>query len=96
MGCIKQVVFHSAFLPSLTSDYRNGAKTVCVRFRNGAKIVAKRHESFLHKVKIVLETLKVYKMKNSQIFRIFLCSAFSWGTVEMPLVTCIFFVYTLA
>ena len=57
---IQWVVFQSAFPPLLASDYRNGAKTVCVRFRNGAKtvclrflngakVVGQRRESFLHK-----------------------------------------------
>ena len=34
----QRVVFHLAFPPLLASDYRNGAKTVCVPFRNGAKV----------------------------------------------------------
>ena len=42
---IQRVAFHPAFLPLLASDYRNGAKTVCVRFRNGAKVVGQRRES---------------------------------------------------
>ena len=47
------VVFHTAF-PSLLASYcRNGAKTVCIRFRNGAKVAGQRRESFLHKVKII-------------------------------------------
>ena len=41
---------------SLESDYRNGAKTVCVRFWNGGNVVGQRRESFLHNVKIILET----------------------------------------
>ena len=81
-GSIQQVVFLPAFPPLLASDYRNGAKTVCVRFRNGAKVVGQRGESFLHKVKIVLETWEVNTKltKNSQIFR---CSFKEWDKLVM-------------
>ena len=83
-GSIQRVVFHLAFPPLLASDYRNGAKTVCVSFRNGANVIGQICESFLHKVKIVLETWEVNKklMKNSQIFQIF----HAWD----KLVSCIF------
>ena len=83
-GSIQRVVFHLAFTPLLASVYRSGAKTVCVSFRNGANVIGQICESFLHKVKLVLETWEVKKklMKNSQIFQIF----HAWD----KLVSCIF------
>ena len=66
-GSIQRVVVHPAFPPLLASDYRNGAKTVCVRFRNGAKVVGQRRESALHKVKIISLMIKAHilaKVRN--------------------------------
>ena len=59
---IQRLVFHLDFPPLLASDYRNGTKTY-------VRTVLVNVVSFLHKVKIVLETWEVNKilMMNSML-----------------------------
>ena len=65
-GSIQRVIFHPAFPPLLASNYQNGAKTVCARFRNGAKVVSQRRESFLYRgLKTYARTAELWTELNN-------------------------------
>ena len=68
------VVFHPAFPSLLASDYRNGAKNVCIRYEMAPKFLV-NVVGFKHKIKIFLQLWqlknKIFSRRNGSIYNRF-------------------------